>query len=68
VTAGLYLMVRNFDYLSAYPLILDSLLTIGLFTSFYAGLSALLEVDLKKIVALSTLSHLGFISFALGLG
>ena len=36
-------------------------------TALYAGLSALLEPDLKKVVALSTLSHLGFIGIAISL-
>lgn len=68
VTAGLYIILRNFSLLSSSSNILLLLSTIGLFTSFYAGLSSLVEPDLKKVVALSTLSHLGFISFALGLG
>jgi NADH:ubiquinone oxidoreductase subunit 5 (subunit L)/multisubunit Na+/H+ antiporter MnhA subunit len=41
------------------------MLCLGLYTSLYAGLNALLEKDLKKLVALSTLSHLGFICVAL---
>jgi len=41
------------------------IIIIGLFTSFYAGLNTLVETDLKKVVALSTLSHLGFICTAL---
>jgi len=39
------------------------LLIVGLFTSLYAGIDTLFEVDLKKLVALSTLRHLGFIVF-----
>ena len=68
VTAGLYLVLRNYDYLSCYSSLLSLLTMLGLFTSLYAGLSALVESDLKKVVALSTLSHLGFISFSMGLG
>jgi NADH:ubiquinone oxidoreductase subunit 5 (subunit L)/multisubunit Na+/H+ antiporter MnhA subunit len=41
------------------------LVVVSLFTSFYAGLNSLFEVDLKKLIALSTLSHLGFIRLAL---
>jgi NADH:ubiquinone oxidoreductase subunit 5 (subunit L)/multisubunit Na+/H+ antiporter MnhA subunit len=37
----------------------------GTFTSLFSGLNALVEKDMKKIVALSTLSHLGFICTAL---
>jgi len=38
---------------------------VRVFTSFYAGVNAVFEVDLKKLIALSTLSHLGFIGLAL---
>lgn len=38
-----------------------------MFTSLYAGLASLFEPDLKKVVALSTLSHLGFICLAISL-
>jgi NADH-ubiquinone oxidoreductase chain 5 len=68
VTAGLYLIIRNFSYLSYQQEVLNLLLIVGGFTSLYAGLSSVVEVDLKKVVALSTLRHLGFICFALGLG
>jgi len=63
VTAGLYLMLR-FSYLL--PLTFQNvMLVVSIFTSFYAGLTVLCEQDFKKIVALSTLSHLGFISMAI---
>lgn len=68
VTAGLYLIIR-FSYLlySSYFLI-KLLLILSLFTSFYAGINAIFEKDLKKIIALSTLSHLGFIGIAFSVG
>jgi len=57
VTAGVYLLFR----FQAYPAqILNS---ISLLTLMYAGFCACLERDLKKVVALSTLSHLGIIMF-----
>jgi len=70
VTAGLYLMLRHtqFMYAETWVSISAFLLLVGLFTSLYAGLRCLCEVDLKKVVALSTLSHLGFIAAAIGLG
>lgn len=69
VTAGLYLMIRYSYFLYSHVLLLQVLLILSIFTSFYAGLNAIFEVDLKKLIALSTLSHLGFIglSFSLGL-
>lgn len=68
VTAGLYLMMRNFVLLSMVDSFLFLLVVVGLFTSLYAGLRSLVETDLKKVVALSTLRHLGFICYSLGLG
>src|SRR5579883_3308612 len=65
VTAGLYLMMR-FSYLVySNVLLVNLLLVCCVFTSFYAGINALFEMDLKKLIALSTLSHLGFIGMAL---
>lgn len=63
VTAGLFVIMRFFDVIPFE--IKRALLCLGLFTSFYAGLSSLFETDLKKVVALSTLSHLGFICSAI---
>lgn len=68
VTAGLYLIIR-FSYIlySSYDLI-KLLLILSLFTSFYAGMNSIFEKDLKKLIALSTLSHLGFIGMAFSAG
>jgi NADH-ubiquinone oxidoreductase chain 5 len=68
VTAGLWLIVRNYSYFISVPALSEGILVLGLFTSLYAGLRALTEPDLKKVIALSTLSHLGFILFSLGVG
>lgn len=48
---------------------MNILIVVRVFTSFYAGLNTIFEKDLKKLIALSTLSHLGFIglSFSSGL-
>nr|AKS04013.1 NADH dehydrogenase subunit 5 [Spadella cephaloptera] len=60
VTAGLYLLVRyNFCSNSV-------LLVLGSLTMMMAGICACAETDLKKIVALSTLSQLGVMAIALG--
>lgn len=68
VTAGLYLMFRFRDYLYCFPSICNFICVSRVFTSFYAGVNSLVEVDLKKVVALSTLSHLGFIGLAFSIG
>lgn len=67
VTAGVYLMYR-INYLLLESMLGFWLTTIGLFTIFLGGLMALYEVDVKKIVAFSTLSQLGLIITVLGVG
>lgn len=68
VTAGLYLMIRSSYLIFSSPVLVKLLLVFSLFTSFYAGLNAVFETDLKKLIALSTLSHLGFIGLAFSSG
>lgn len=66
VTAGVYLLIR---FNSFFPFkVLEVLIYISLLTIFMAGLGANFEYDLKKIIALSTLSQLGIIIFILRLG
>ena len=67
VTAGIYLLIRinliiieiNIRYI---------LLLIGIITIIIAGITAIIEIDIKKIIALSTLSQLGIIILILGIG
>nr|WRO44891.1 NADH dehydrogenase subunit 5 [Themus coelestis] len=66
VTAGVYLLIR-FNFAMNYYM-LSFLLFISLLTMFMAGLGANFEYDLKKIVALSTLSQLGLMISVLALG
>nr|AML26484.1 NADH dehydrogenase subunit 5 [Staphylinidae sp. BMNH 1274658] len=66
VTAGVYLLIR-FSNLLGNNLMLF-LLFIGSMTMFMAGLGANFEFDLKKIIALSTLSQLGLMMSILALG
>jgi len=67
VTAGVYLLVR-FNHLLVSRGLLKYLLVIGTVTMFMAGLVALREIDMKKIIALSTLSQLGVIIMVTGAG
>lgn len=60
VTAGVYLLIRFINLLEN-SFILKILLLLGGLTIFIAGLGANFEYDLKKIIALSTLSQLGLI-------
>nr|AEP27579.1 NADH dehydrogenase subunit 5 [Ceutorhynchus obstrictus] len=66
VTAGVYLLIRFSSFFSSS--VLELLMFISLLTMFMAGLGANFEYDLKKIIALSTLSQLGMMIFILSLG
>lgn len=67
VTAGVYLIIR-FSELLMERGINKILFFLAVFTIFIAGLMANLEVDLKKIIALSTLSQLGLMMIVLRVG
>nr|AOY39094.1 NADH dehydrogenase subunit 5 [Sphaeriusidae sp. BMNH 703456] len=66
VTAGVYLLIRFNNGLSNFMLMI--LLMISVLTMFMSGLGANFEFDLKKIIALSTLSQLGLMMSILCLG
>lgn len=71
VTAGVYLLIRLLCRLGDLVLrgfISGLLLTVSLVTIIIAGLSGCFEVDLKKVVALSTLRQLGIMIFSLSIG
>lgn len=68
VTAGLYLIMRYSYILYRSYYLMKLLLILSLFTSFYAGINSIFEKDIKKLIALSTLSHLGFIGIAFSVG
>nr|YP_010884253.1 NADH dehydrogenase subunit 5 [Epacromius tergestinus]WIW75312.1 NADH dehydrogenase subunit 5 [Epacromius tergestinus] len=67
VTAGVYLLIRFSPMLILYNYCWF-LLLIGCLTMFMAGLGANFEFDLKKIIALSTLSQLGLMMSILSMG
>lgn len=68
VTAGIYLVVRsNFLYVLA-PTVTDGILFVGLLTAFLAAFYAMRQNDIKKVLAYSTVSQLGFMVIALGVG
>nr|ARK38484.1 NADH dehydrogenase subunit 5 [Lanceolaria gladiola] len=68
VTAGVYLVIRFYGTLVEAQEVLWFLSKVGALTLLMAGLSACFEVDLKKIIALSTLSQLGLMMFTVGIG
>jgi NADH-ubiquinone oxidoreductase chain 5 len=67
VTAGVYLLIR-INFILTRWINLRFLLVLGSLTILIAGISAMGEVDIKKIIALSTLRQLGLIFFVLGIG
>ena len=67
VTAGVYLLIRFNHILISFRL-LKYLLCIGIFTMFIAGIRAMFETDIKKVIALSTLRQLGVIIIVIGAG
>lgn len=67
VTAGIYLLIRFFPTLRIFWIFPVLCFYIGVITCIIARLSATFETDLKKIIALSTLSQLGIMIISLGL-
>ena len=67
VTAGVYVLIRINIYLVESKSA-EILIVVGTLTIMMAGLAAILEIDIKKIIALSTLRQLGIIIIILGAG
>lgn len=68
VTAGVYLMVRSQVMYMAVPGAQEVVAWVGALTALFAGLIALGQFDIKKVLAYSTISQLGFMVAAVGLG
>ncbi len=68
VTAGVFLIVRCSPVYEYSPLALTVITIIGMTTAFFAATVALVQNDIKKIIAYSTCSQLGYMFFAAGVG
>jgi NADH-quinone oxidoreductase subunit L len=68
VTAGVFLVVRCSPIYEYSPLILNVITIVGMTTAFFAATVALVQTDIKKIIAYSTCSQLGYMFFAAGVG
>ena len=68
VTAGVFLVVRCSPIFEYSPLALNLVTIIGMSTAFFAATIALVQDDIKKIIAYSTCSQLGYMFFAAGVG
>lgn len=68
VTAGIYMIVRSNVLYSLAPCTLEFIAIIGIVTALFAATIGLVQNDIKKVLAYSTVSQLGYMFFALGLG
>jgi NADH-quinone oxidoreductase subunit L len=68
VTAGVYLIARMHPLFMQSPLAMLVVAIIGAVTACYGGLAALAQRDLKRILAYSTISQIGYMFLALGVG
>jgi NADH-quinone oxidoreductase subunit L len=68
VTAGVYLLARTHFLFLASPNVMAVVATIGIATAFVAATIALTQNDIKKVLAYSTVSQLGFMFIACGVG
>ncbi len=66
VTAGIYMVARMSPMFEYSPQILSLILIIGGTTAFFTGLLAVVQNDIKRVIAYSTLSQLGYMAVALG--
>lgn len=67
VTAGIYLVARSSVMFVLSPVTMNVILIVGAATALIGGLIAIYQNDIKKILAYSTVSQLGFLFMALGL-
>lgn len=67
VTAGVFLIIRCSPLFECVPSVLSFIVLIGAATAFMAATSGLLQNDLKKVIAYSTCSQLGYMIFVCGL-
>lgn len=68
VAAGVYLLSRQFVLFSASTAAMTVVMAIGGFTAIFAASMALVNNDIKRVLAFSTLSQLGYMVMAVGLG
>lgn len=68
VTAGIYMVARNNVLYTLSPLAMQVVMIVGLATAVFAATIALKQTDIKKVLAYSTVSQLGLMFLALGLG
>jgi NADH-quinone oxidoreductase subunit L len=68
VTAGVYMLARLHFLYDLAPRALEAVMLVGCFTAFFAAVVGLLQKDIKKVLAYSTVSQLGYMFMAAGAG
>jgi len=68
VNAGVYLLARFYPAFSSVPGWTDTIMMIGVLSALVAALMALVATDLKRVLAYSTISQLGYMVYAVGIG
>ena len=68
VTAGVYLIARTHPLFEAAPKVLELAAGLGAATLLLAGLVALVQTDIKRVIAYSTMSQIGYMFLGAGLG
>ncbi|TAK24540.1 MAG: NADH-quinone oxidoreductase subunit L [Chloroflexota bacterium] len=68
VAAGVYMVARLFVMFEASPTAMDTVAWIGAFTAIFAATQGLVMRDIKRVLAYSTVSQLGYMMMALGIG
>ena len=67
VTAGVFILARISPLLEYTPIVLNFIAGIGVLTGFFAGTLGIFQNDLKRVIAYSTCSQLGYMVAACGL-
>jgi NADH-quinone oxidoreductase subunit L len=68
VTAGVFLLCRAFPIYDAAPITAGFITAMGAFTAFFEATVCLVQNDIKRVIAYSTCSQLGYMFFAAGVG
>ena len=68
VTAGVYMIGRNAVLFSHAPFTLEVVAIVGVVTALFAGTIGLVQNDIKRVLAYSTVSQLGYMFLAMGVG
>jgi len=68
VNAGVYLLARFYPAFKDVPYWRESVMVVGMLSAFLAAIMALVATDLKRVLAYSTVSQLGYLVYAVGAG